>query len=525
MTGRFRTAVASVAVAVAVLLAGTAPARAQAPAVPVPLPTPAEAADYLSFTSAEDIGPYLGRLAAAGEGVTVDSLPAPTPIPIVRIASRPRPKSGADSAVRVLVIAAQHGTERAGVEVGLRLVRDLATGRLAHLRRSLEVRIVPMANPWGVANRRGETADGVDMNGDHVRLAAPETRALWAEYGAWRPHLVLDLHELGPSEYTVQIGVPTHPNAPGAAMFARFYLLPFVANELAGSDVRFHEYVAGWSDGRTTEGAVVPTDDAAPDADHASGGTWFTPAPLDPTSARNAFALAGSVAYFVAVSSSRDILGLEERTERLYVGVRALLAAAAGLAPDLEAAHRAAGRLPKNALALRPRYVETRPDASLPWLFINPRGQREQGRLAPWRSEVVADLELDPPAGWWLAPGQDELAGVLRGHGFELTAGDGGASGNQVPLAYPRCVPEREPGDDGPDASDTPDGADAVRFLRSAPDAPPEGALWVDADQPGGRLLFTLLEPWSLGGWFDRGLDEPDACDAAAIFPVVRVPR
>jgi hypothetical protein len=513
------------------MLATAVPAHAQAPAVPVHLPTPAEKAGYLSFTAPDEVGPYLDHLAAAGEGVTVDSLPAPTPIPIVRIAPTPRPEAADAGApgpdgpgppvVRVLVIGAQHGIERAGIEVGLRIARDLATGRLASLRRGLEVRIVPMANPWGVANRRAETAEGVDMNGDHVRLAAPETRALWGEYVAWRPHLVLDLHELGPSEYTVQIGVPTHPNAPGSAMFARFYLLPFVANELAGSDVRFHEYVAGWSGGGTTEGAVVPTDE-----DRASGGAWFTPPPLDPTSARNAFALAGSVSYFVAVSSSRDIIGLEERTERLYVTVRALLTAAAGLAPELVAAHEAARRPSKGVLALRPHYVGKRPDASLPWTFENARGQREQGRLAPWRPDVAVDLELEPPAGWWLAPDQTELAEALRAHGFEVTAGWVGnraAVGGRDPLAYPRCAPGNV------------DEADAARLLRPVPDGAPPGpggdALWVSADQPGGRLLFTLVEPWSAGGWFDAMAADghrapgPEVCDEAARFPVVRVPR
>ncbi|MFW6088538.1 MAG: hypothetical protein ACODAB_02220 [Gemmatimonadota bacterium] len=542
MSGHFRTAAVALVAAVALLANGPASAQAQAPAVPVPLPTPAEEADYLSFTAPGEVGPYLGRLAAEGEGVTVDSLQAPTPIPIIRIAPTPddRDEPGGDEpgghepapapdpdvpVVRVLLVGAQHGTERAGVEVALRIARDLATGRLASLRRGLEVRIVPMANPWGVANRRTETADGVDMNADHVHLAAPETRALWAEYAAWRPHLVLDLHEIGPSEYTVQVGVPTHPNAPGAAMFARFYLLPFVANELAGSDVRYHEYVAEWSGGRPVEGAASPSSD--PDADGAGdAGVQFTPPPLDPASARNAFALAGSVAYFVAVSSSRDIIGLEERTERLYIAVRALLAGAAGLAPDLVAAGVAAARLPKGALALQPRYVAKSPDASLPWIFTNPRGQRESGRLAPWRSEVAVDLDLEAPGGWWLHSDQVDLADALRRHGFEVSAGGDGGPAAATLLAYPRCVPDPTGGD-----------ADASRFLRPVASSPPEGALWVSADQPGGRLLFTLLEPWSTGGWFarefydfgdpgdDESRDQTGACDEGATFPVVRVPR
>jgi len=463
----------------------------------------------MSFTAPGEVGPYLSRLAAGVEGLTVDSLPGPVPVPIARIAAD-ADDGAAAPVVRVLVIGAQHGTERAGLEVGLRLARDLTAGRLAHLRRRLEVRIVPMANPRGVPERRYETADGIDLDRDHVRLAAPESRALWAEYAAWRPHLVLDLHEIGPSEYTVQVGVPTHPNAPGASMFARFYLLPFMANELARADVRFHEYVAEWTDGRPREGAAAPRE--------ASGGeetgepdfnsVWYTPPPLDPSSARNAFALAGSAAFFVAVSSSRDIIGLGERTERLYLAVRSLLMAAVGLAPDLLAAHEAASRLPKDGLVLRAGYVAEPPDAATPWLFVNSRGQREQGRLAPWRSEVVVEGELAPPAGWWLTPDQTALADALRAHGFEVEAG----GGSRAALAYSPC-----------------------ESATLTPADPPADALWVPADQPGGRLLFTLIEPWSRGGWFDRASVAPDestpdapapeSCDEADPFPVYRVPR
>ena len=505
------------------LLLGASPARtlgAQTPALAVSFPTPAEEADYASFTPPGEVGPYLGRLADEVVGLDVDTLPGPAGIPIARISALP--KDDEATVVRVLVIGAQHGIERAGLEVGLRLARDLTTGRLSGLREGMEVRIVPMANPWGVENRRRETETGVDLATDHVRLAAAETRAVWTEYAAWRPHVVLDLHELGPSEYGVQVGVPTHPGAPAARRFARFYMLPYVANRLARRDIRFHEYVATWIAGRTHERAAVPAADSLR-GDGAPSEVWFTPPSLAAQSALNAFALAGSVSFFIAVPSSRDIIGLQERTDRMYLTVQALLQAAEGLSADLVAATTAARGLPKDSLSLRARYVARDDAVRMPWVFINDRGQREQGVLAPWRPDVEVQDALPPPLGWWVAPAETELIEALRGHGFAVAAPgstDASSGGPAVErarvLAYPRC------------RTTAADGAAEVKAgdaLRAAADAPPDGAAWVAADQPGARLLFTLLEPWSDTGWFaDVRSDASETdCVPGSVYPVYRV--
>lgn len=478
-------------------LATVEPARAQVPVEPIPFPTPAERVDFQAYTTVGDVVPYLDRLSREVDGLAVGTLPG-SRIPVARIGA-----TGTEPPLRVLVIAAQHGTERAGLEVGLQLARDLTAGRLAQLRSRLAVRIVPSANPRVVEGRRRVSPDGIDLDRDHVRLTAPETRALWAEYAEWRPHLVLDLHELGPSEYPLQVGVPTHPNAPGALRLARYYLMPYLANTLARADVPFHEYVAPWVDGATEERAAVPVRDTG----EAGGANWFTPPPLDPASARNAFALAGSPSFFIATASSRDIIGLRERTKRLHLAVSALLTAAAARAPQVIATHEAAARIPKDPLSVRAHYVESSPGAALPWIFVNDRGQREQDHLRPWRSRVSVELRLTPPEGWWIARGQAELIEALRGHGFEVEeSGPTSRDGAPAALAYPGC----------------PDAAASAATDPVATEAPAD-ALWVAADQAGGRLLFTMVEPWSRGGWFASGVaPSPDECDSDGRFPVYR---
>ncbi|MGD8495981.1 MAG: DUF2817 domain-containing protein [Gemmatimonadales bacterium] len=496
------------AAALVLSLAAIRPLAAQTPAVPVSSPTPAERADYLSFTALDEIGPYLARLSAEASGLEIDTLAGPVPLPIIRIAADP--PGGEAQVVRVLVIGAQHGIERAGTEVALRLARDLAIGRLAGLRNALEVRIVPAANPWGVENRRRGDSEGVDLDADHVRLTAPETRALWAEYATWRPHLVVDLHELGPSEYDVQVAVPTHPNASAARRFARFYLLPWAANELARDNLRFHEYVMPWIDGRAQERAAVPAPDSLRDREPPV--VWFTPPALGAATARNAFALAGSVTFFVAVSSSRDIIGLERRSDAMYATVAALLEAAAGQADQLVAAATVARGLPKDSLVLRARYVAAGPGVRMPWLFINARGQREQGVLAPWRPTVETVRSLLPPVGWWIAPGAIDLVSALRAHGFRVGDAPGSDSGGRV-LGYSGCGAPDQAG-----AS-----AEVGAMIPVAPDSLPGGSVWVPADQPGGRLLFTLVEPWSDAGWFASAAAAD--CEPDGRYPVYRVVR
>jgi len=451
-------------------------------------PTPAEQAEYLSFTAADEVLPFLTALVAEISGFELDTLAVLTggagnvaTIPIARI-----PVSstlGGTPVVRVLILGSQHGTERAGLEVGLRIIRDLVSGDLESLRHTLDVRVIPMTNPFGLIRRTMGATGGIDLNRDHVGLAAAETRAIWTEYDNWRPHLVLDLHELGPSEYSLQVGVPTHPNVdPELATFARFYILPQVANRLARADIWFHEYVAAWEE----------------DVEE----TYYTPAPLAAVHARNAFALAGAVSFLVETSSSRDIMGLEERTDRMYLATRAFLEAAALLAEDLTSVVGRASTLPDAALSISARYTARTPDSQLPWVQINERGQRVQAALRPYLSVVEVEAALRPPIGWMIEGREGALIGSLKAHGFEVERKTGPS--NRSVQAYPAC-PES--------LADAPIGQPIVRRF-------PAGSWWVSADQPGARLLFTIVEPWSQDGWTATTAEFDCAQDTYAVFRV-----
>ena len=80
----------------------------------------------------------------------------------------------------VLIIGQQHGNEPAGGEAALVLAQRLGTGDLTALLQSIDVIIVPRANPDGAAAFVRGLANGIDPNRDHTLLRTPEIRTLGA---------------------------------------------------------------------------------------------------------------------------------------------------------------------------------------------------------------------------------------------------------------------------------------------------------------------------------------------------------
>lgn len=95
----------------------------------------------------------------------------------------------------VVLIGQQHGDEPASSEALLVVAQELVQGRLESLIERLNVIVVPRANPDGAEVGTRATANGIDMNRDHLVLSTPEARALAVLVRDYRPILVLDAHE------------------------------------------------------------------------------------------------------------------------------------------------------------------------------------------------------------------------------------------------------------------------------------------------------------------------------------------
>lgn len=108
------------------------------------------------------------------------------PIQLVRVGAR-------TARTVVLFICSQHGDEPAGREACLIRMRSLPRSP------SVTYLFVPNANPDGrVADTRGNSA-GIDINRDHLLLRSAEARAMASVIRDWKPDVIHDLHEFGPS--------------------------------------------------------------------------------------------------------------------------------------------------------------------------------------------------------------------------------------------------------------------------------------------------------------------------------------
>ena len=168
--------------------------------------TPGLQAGRSSFTSNAEIQSWLRDLAAhasrsAGLQVAVLSLgqsqrgEALEALVLTRAAGTDAAALIASNRPTVLLIGQQHGDEPAGSEALLVVARELTQGLLQPLLQRINVIIVPRANPDGSAQGQRVTADGLDMNRDHLLLNTPEARALAKLTRDYHPTVVVDAHE------------------------------------------------------------------------------------------------------------------------------------------------------------------------------------------------------------------------------------------------------------------------------------------------------------------------------------------
>ena len=156
------------------------------------IPTPAFQ-KRRGFTKHDELMAFLERAAAEHpELVTLTSIGESQrgrSIPMIRLA-------GADPKIRVYLQGGLHGNEPASTEGLLYLVHQLLLE--PELLDTVDVAIVPMANPDGYQRQVRGAANGLDLNRDQTKLEVHESRALKRAFHSVGPHVAVDFHEYRP---------------------------------------------------------------------------------------------------------------------------------------------------------------------------------------------------------------------------------------------------------------------------------------------------------------------------------------
>ena len=167
--------------------------------------TPGLAAERRSFTTNTELGQWLHDVAHTAPGdatrasvLNIGASQHGEPIwglLLTRAKGTDVASLEANGRSTVVLIGQQHGDAPASSEALLVIARELAQGLLEPLLDRINVVVIPRANPDGAASSTRTTANGVDMNRDHLLLNTPEAQALARVVRDYRPILVLDAHE------------------------------------------------------------------------------------------------------------------------------------------------------------------------------------------------------------------------------------------------------------------------------------------------------------------------------------------
>lgn len=182
----------------------SAAVAARFPAPSVRYETPGLAEGRSGFTTQAELTQWLRDLAATQRGATrvqmLDLGPSQRGAPVhalvlTRAAGTDVAALDASRRPTVVLIGQQHGDEPAGSEALLVVARELAQGLLEPMLDRINVIVVPRANPDGAEAGARATANGIDLDRDHLLLQTPEARALAKLVRNYRPIAVIDLQE------------------------------------------------------------------------------------------------------------------------------------------------------------------------------------------------------------------------------------------------------------------------------------------------------------------------------------------
>lgn len=402
----------------------------------------------------------------------------------------------------VVLIGQQHGDEPAGSEALLIVSRELTQGLLEPLLDRLNVVVVPRANPDGATANTRVTANGVDMNRDHLLLNTPEARVLAQVVNDFRPILVVDAHE-----YTVVGRYLQKFNAiqryDALLQYATTANYPEFLTK--ASQEWYHQPMVGAlkAQGLTSDWYYTTSTNPV-DTRISMGGT-------QPDTGRNVNGLKNTVSLLIetrGVGIGR--MHIQRRVHAQVTAISSALRSTADRASNLEQVRSFVAR-DISAQACRDQVVieATATQSQRDLDFLDPETGADKTIRVDWNSS----LTLRPtktrarPCGYWLAASSTAAVERLRLLGLQvLRIAEPGSV-----LADTYRETARESGDRQDAIGTIAGGTGIVRVqvapVRSAIDVP-AGSFYVPLNQPRANLAVAALEPDTQNSYFANRLLE-----------------
>jgi len=491
-------------------LAAGAPAAVQ-PDVPAEWQTRAEASGFRATSTYDETLAFLRRLEGRLPEMRVLSYGTSAegrPLPVV-VVSRERAFTAAEARKLakpiVLVVNGIHAGEIDGKDSCLMILRDFALGRRAELLDAATLLVVPIYNvdghervsPHNRPNQDGPvegmgfrtTANGLDLNRDHMKLQSAEARALVGLFNEWRPHLHVDDHVSNGFDHgwVLNYAYTEAPQAPAPvdAWFKNHFPAVAAATRQAGSDI----------------GPYVSL------RDEADLGAGFVSSPGIPRFATGYFNLRNRPSILVETHSykpyrervlaNRDFLvALVSEVGRDPAALRAAVEEAeaaevalgrAGAAPSEIALAYEVGeadslRIPVYAWRSEPSVVTGEP-------FQRQRRGEAGPPTFPWQHRPRVAKSVPRPRGYLVPPGWPQIEQPLKAHGLQVSRLEQPAEVEVETsrLAAPRFAAQTYQGVHQVESVEVTRRVETRRF--------PAGSLWIPADQPDFEVAAHLLEP------------------------------
>jgi predicted deacylase len=391
----------------------------------------------------------------------------------------------------VLLLAQQHGNEPAGGEAALALVQRLATERAALLEQ-LNVLVMPRANPDAAERSGRESANGVDINRDHLLIRTPEAQAITAVMRRFSPQVVLDLHEFTVAGRWVSkfgtvmradalLQAATVGNLSPVVQAAQGRYQAAARRALEAGGHRVDDYHTSSADAR--------------DLTVAMGG-------VNADTGRNLGGLRNAVSLLL---ETRGVgLGRAHYARRVQSHVLAAMAVIEAAAQDggaLLQLQREAGSAAAAQACSGPMVVSVRQTAQRRTLnFLDAKTGEPRDVEVAWRSSLQLELERERarPCGYLLGADQQTAVQRLRALGVEVTPVAARAA--QQPWELEEYVVETEASGQRQDARGAiSDSQAAIRVLRvktrPQQQVPAPGSFYVSLNQPLSALISAALEP------------------------------